>query len=332
MLTKRKKVFLAGAGSALLHVVLGLGLAALVSMQPAAPVPAAPEPIHVEIVDSVPVPAAEQSPTPEHKVVDTSDLKEVATPVKDAPFEGDRNTAAASEQPGTGDKPLPTQQGRAAPSYAFNPAPPVERAAATPSDQPPTEPAPPPPTRLATAEPAKRPAPTFVRNDLSMIDAAPASADSTADVNPYDPSFRSTAPPPPVPVRRDQPSSAYHPLEERTASSGSITTHGASSVAAVATPFGRYQKAMLDSIRAVWTQEIEARSDMASLGTIKVHFAVDRTGHVHAPRVLSNSSNEALASITLDAISTAAIPPIPPDVVESMSSALLQLDVTFECL
>ena len=101
---------------------------------------------------------------------------------------------------------------------------------------------------------------------------------------------------------------------------------------AVATPFGRYRKAVLDSIRGIWTDEVEARSDMASLGAIKVHFALDRTGHIHTLHVLSNSSNSALESITLDAVTRAAIPPIPPEVVESMNGAMLQLDVTFECL
>ena len=174
------------------------------------------------------------------------------------------------------------------------------------------------------------PAPTLVHNDLTMVDAEPA-APRTEEDNPYDPSFRSTAPPP-VPIQRPAENSAYRPMPERTASNGNITTKGASSVEAVATPYGRYRKAVLDSIRAVWTQQIQARRDLASLGTIRFHFAIDRSGHVHSPAMLSNSANDVLASITLDAITKAAIPPIPPEVADSLNSAMLQLDVTFECL
>ena len=164
-----------------------------------------------------------------------------------------------------------------------------------------------------------------------MVDAEPP-APPAAEANPYDPSFRSTEPPPPIPARRTTESPAYRPMAERTASSGNIAAKGAASVDAVSTPYGRYRKAVLDSIRAVWTQQIRARSDMASLGTIRFRFAIDRSGHVHSPALLSNSANDVLASITLDAISKAAIPPIPPEVADSLHSAMLQLDVTFECL
>ena len=332
MLTNRKKLLVAGAGSLLLHAVALLGAAVVIALQPPAAPP--PKPLHLEIVKSEPAVSALAAPTPEHRVVDTEDMRQAEHPAADALFQGDKDTAAASEGPASGDKPLPTQQGRVAPSYAFNttvPAPAASPPAAESAAPPPTSPPPPAPSRSLVRDLSADAMPTLVHNDLSMLDSAPA-VTPPEEVNPYDPSFRSTAPEPPTPARRPTSASAYHPLEEQTASSGNITTRGASSVAALATPFGRYQKAVLNSIRGVWTEEVAARSDMASLGAIKVHFAIDRSGHVHTPRVLSNSSNSALESITLDAIMRAAIPPIPPEVSESMTGAMLPLDVTFECL
>ena len=328
MLTNRQKVLVAGAGSALLHAVLLLGVGLIVALRPPEPLPVPPPaPLHLEIVKSEPEVPVPPAPTPEHRVVDNSLMKEAEQPPADTRLEGDKNTVAASEAPGTGDQPLPTQKGRAAPNYAFNPEPPTP--AAPPADPPPPSAAPP-PRRPLVQDHSDDPAPTMAHNDLALVDSAP--TPPPEEVNPYDPSFRSTAPPPPVPVRRSKPASAYHPLEEQTASSGNITIRGVSSVDAVATPFGRYQKAMLNSIRGIWMDEVEARSDIASYGAIKVHFAIDRTGHIHTVRVLSNSSNSALESITLDAIARAAIPPIPPEVVESMDGAMMELDVTFQCL
>ena len=335
MLTNRQKVLVAGAGSALLHAVLLVGVGLIVALRPPETPPAAPPaPLHLEIVKSEPELSMPPAPAPEHRVVDNSMMKDAEHPRTDSRLEGDKTTVAASEVPGTGDEPLPTQKGRVAPNYAFNPAPPAPAepppAEPPPAEPPPSTPPPPAPQRPLAQDHSDDPAPTLVRNDLALVDAQP--SPPPEEVNPYDPSFRSTAPPPPVPVRRSKPASAYHPLEEQTASSGSITIHGASSVDAVATPFGRYRKAVTDSIRSIWRDEVEARSDIASLGAIKVHFALDRTGHIHMLRVLSNSSNSALESITLDAITRAAIPPIPPEVVESLGGAMLQLDVTFECL
>ena len=330
MLTNRQKVLLAGAGSALLHAVLLLGVGLVVALRPPDPPPVAPPaPLHLEIVKSEPELSVPPAPTPEHRVVDNSMMKEAEHPPPDSRLEGDKNTVAASETPGTGNQPLPTQKGRVAPNYAFNPEPPAP-AASPAAGPPPSAPPLPAPQRSLVQDHSDDPAPTRVRNDLALVDAEP--SPPPEEVNPYDPSFRSTAPPPPVPVRHSRPASAYHPLEEQTASGGSITIRGASSVDAVATPFGRYRKTVLDSIRVVWTDEVQARSDIASLGAIKVHFAIDRTGHIHTLHVVSNSANSALEAITLDAITRTAIPPIPPAVVESMDGAMMQLDVTFECL
>ena len=336
MLTDRKKLLVAGTGSVLLHAVVLLAAAVVVAFQPPAAPPAPPQALHLEIVKSAPPVPALAAPTPEHRVVDTENMKQAEHPPTDALFQGDKDTAAASNGPATGDKPLPTLQGRVAPVYAFNtarpaPAAPPPAEAEPPAAQPPTAPPPRAPSRSLVRDLAADALPMLVQPDLAAPDASPA-ATPPEEVNPYDPSFRSTAPEPPTPARHPKPASAYHPLEEQTASSGNITTRGEASVAAAATPFGRYQKAVLNSIRGVWTEEVSAHSDIATLGAIKVHFAVDRSGHVHTPRVLSNSANSALESITLNAIMRAAIPPIPPEVAESLTGAMLPLDVTFECL
>lgn len=333
--TNRQKVLAAGLGSALIHAVLLLGAGLAVALNPpGSPAPApTPEPMHIEMVPSEPpppvVPPAVQPMT---NVVDNESLPEAQRRPDKALFQGERDSVAASEEGPHGDKPLPATRGRQAPLYAFNPEPPV--AAPAPNDAPPT----PSPQKVTQPEPPapkppaeSRPEPLLVRNslgELAMQEATPTPPPSE-EINPFDPSFRSTAPPLPVPAKAVENRPRSLPPQAET--SGSINNRGAASVDAVATPFGRYHKQVISSIRVVWNRLIESRGDLPSYGSVKIHFAVDRFGHVHAPNIVSNTANEALASISLEAINRAAVPPTPMDVVETMDSAMLQLDVTFEC-
>ena len=72
------------------------------------------KPMELTFVDlSTPAPvAAKKNPM----FMETPDSKKVAEPPKDAVFESNENSRAASEQPATGDLPLPSQQGKDRPN------------------------------------------------------------------------------------------------------------------------------------------------------------------------------------------------------------------------
>ena len=58
-------------------------------------------------------------------------------------------------------------------------------------------------------------------------------------------------------------------------------------------------------------QFLDARGDYMALGTVKVHFVVDRDGKVQSSHIVSNSANEALASVALRALAEAQLSPMP---------------------
>ena len=117
--------------------------------------------------------------------------------------------------------------------------------------------------------------------------------------------------------------------QEMTSVSGSIGKHGDANVDSVATPVGRYRSMVIRAISAKWYKYFYARSDIVSLGMVRIHLAIDRRGQVLTPRVLSNTSNEALASVSMQAIMDAPIPPMPPETVTLMKGGELSMDLTF---
>ena len=66
--------------------------------------------------------------------------------------------------------------------------------------------------------------------------------------------------------------STYRPLKEKTRISGSISNRGISSVNALGTPLGRYEKVLKDAIGSRWYAYMEQKRDLASIGTLQVHF------------------------------------------------------------
>src|SRR5277367_2899255 len=106
-MSDRNKIILAIVGSLVLHVIIILGLGKVIALWP---------------VDSVAVQKPDESP-PELTVLDepapdepkqeqrqylrTNDDQKTDKKPDNAEFESDKDTAAASEKPGTGTQPLP---------------------------------------------------------------------------------------------------------------------------------------------------------------------------------------------------------------------------------
>jgi protein TonB len=134
-------------------------------------------------------------------------------------------------------------------------------------------------------------------------------------------------PPAPPPARP-----AFQRQARPTRLRGSVDSTGRSTVASVATPLGRYRKAISDAIGSSWYYYIGPRLDMFSYGTLSVVFTVDRTGKVRKPRVSSNTSNESFEIVTLESILAAEIPPIPPDVLPALEGGQIEIDYTFSII
>ena len=345
MSKQRNKVLLAVAGSVGLHVLLLLGCALLVQWLPRSKAAAShpSEPLKVTLEEETPTPPPEvPAAPPRPHFLDAGNLAEVSTPPPDARFQSAKNTADASELPATGDKPLPTQLGRQAPTFALNTQAyltgETSGPAAPASAPPPPQTAPPLPKAVAPQNrpvPAATPAQETLSKTGDFALATPASlpAEPKLEENPYDPSVRSSAPitepPLPTPVRLGAGRTAYQSQQTKTAMSGSINNRGAASVASASSPTGRYQSAVIDAIGRRWNSYVESRSDVVSLGTVKIHFLVGMDGKARGTQVIANTANEALASISLKAIADASIPPMPSDAIPDTGGGQLPMDLTF---
>ena len=94
---------------------------------------------------------------------------------------------------------------------------------------------------------------------------------------------------------------------------GSISNRGISSVNALGTPLGRYQKYVADAIGSRWYSAVEKMQDMFKFGTAQLVFRVDRDGHVKDLKVIENTNNEAFAAYCIQSVQEAKLPPMPED-------------------
>jgi outer membrane biosynthesis protein TonB len=135
-------------------------------------------------------------------------------------------------------------------------------------------------------------------------------------------------PPPAQPAARP----SFQRQARPTRLSGSVSNRGRAAVAALATPLGRYRKAISDAIGSSWYHHIGSRMDLVSYGTVSVVFIIDRHGKARRPRVISNSSNESFEIVTLQSILAAEIPPIPPDILPTLEGGEIEIDYTFSII
>jgi Gram-negative bacterial TonB protein C-terminal len=70
-------------------------------------------------------------------------------------------------------------------------------------------------------------------------------------------------------------------------------------------------KAFADHVERIWYANMEAHEKKLVPGTVCVRFAISTKGRLMDTRVLSNTSNDLAAQLSLDAIRRAKIPPAP---------------------
>jgi outer membrane biosynthesis protein TonB len=307
--------------SIILHLAVGFSLAAFGNVFTPPPLPEDERPAELTLMDLSSSPPVEKNPA----FVDVDKSKESAEKPKEQTFESNANSLAASERAPTGDLPLPSQDGKDLPTrdletHDFS----LQTQGSTPQPKLPT-----PAETKPTPPPATSPTPD--PEQLAMLTSTPPppiKAPDETQPSPTPDSAASVAPPAPRP-KPDTPSSSYQAQKQQTRIAGSISRQGPSSVNAVGTPLGRYQKQMYDAVGARWYQHMEQRRDLVSIGTARLSFSIDRSGRVTNLKIVENTANEAFASVCLQSIQELKLPPIPEDVADTLPSEGLQAELTF---
>ena len=175
------------------------------------------------------------------------------------------------------------------------------------------------PKSVATPEPEQ----------FAMLTATPPPIKSPETEPSPTPEIAASAAPPVLRPKPELAASDYQAQNQQTRITGRITNRGPSSVNAVGTPLGRYQKAVSDAIGSRWYYYMSSKMDLVSVGTAHVEAEVDAEGHVQKLRVLSNNANEAFANICLQSFQEAHLPPIPPDLVATLPEGRMPVDIYF---
>jgi len=258
-------------------------------------VPMPEQPVELTFVDLSPT-----SLVPKNSAfVETDESKKAPEP-KEKTFESNANSIGASELAATGELPLPSQAGKDRPLMDFETNPySLETKGAQPQQS-----SAPSQQKQATASQQE---PITAAEQFALL-----TQKSTTALD------RSAA--------ASQPVSAYRRLKERNHIAGNITNRGISSVNALGTPLGRYQKIVADSIGSRWYTYVEQKRDLISIGTLRLRFYVDRSGKVKGLKIIENSSNEAFANVCVQSVLEANLPPIPEDVANTLPPEGLEVD------
>jgi outer membrane biosynthesis protein TonB len=77
---------------------------------------------------------------------------------------------------------------------------------------------------------------------------------------------------------------------------------------------------------------VNSQMGLLNIGTVDIRFTVTPEGKIKSPQVLSNSSNESFASVSLASVVQAEIPPMPPEVAKLIENGRLEIDFSFTIL
>jgi TonB family protein len=341
-MSDRKKIIIAIVGSLILHVIFILGSSKVMSLWPdvTPPEPKVEDtPLQMTMEDTPP--PEQKAQTQERQYLRTNDDQKTDQKPPDSMFESDKDTAAASEQPAKGEAPLPTQEGKETPddlgfkdeqysladkgqAFSTNPglqAQPLPQQKEEKKEEPkPVESPSPTPEETATPTPAPTATPEMVPSDEEMAMLRPA------------PTPRPTPPPrreQTNPLRQSAPATAYRQEQRTTRMQGNINNRGRSSIAALGTPQGRFEKAVQDAVGSRWYYYVRERGDLINIGTVQIRFYVRPDGKVEDVKVLRNSSNESLASTSLQSIIEANIPPMPDDLAPTLTGDRMEFTMSF---
>jgi outer membrane biosynthesis protein TonB len=288
-----RTVFWALLAAILIHLLAAFLLAAFSGFfSPSLPTPE--KPVELTFMDLSPVSASKNS-----AFIETDESKKAPEP-KDKTFESNANSIGASELVAAGELPLPSQTGKDRPLMDFET---NQYSLDTKGAQAQQKPA----SQQKAVQPAAQPEPVTAAEQFALLTQKSAAALDAAAAS-------------------SQAQSAYRRQKERTNIAGNITNRGISSVNALGTPLGRYQKIVADSIGSRWYTYVDQKRDLINIGTLRLRFVIDPSGRVKNLKVTENSSNEAFASVCVQSVLEAHLPPIPEDVVKTLPPEGMEVD------
>lgn len=277
----------------LIHLIVAFLLAAFSGVF-SPTVPFEEKPVELTLIDTSSVAAPKNS-----AFIETDESKKAPEP-KDKTFESNANSIGASELAAAGELPLPSQNGKDRPLMDFETNPySVDQKGAQPQQ-----------SNAASQQkqvPVPDSAPITAAEQFALLTQKSAAALD-----------RSSQP--------SQASSAYRRMKERNKIMGNITNRGVSSVNALGTPLGRYQKIVADTIGSRWYTFVNEKRDLITIGTLRLGFTIDRTGTVKKLKISENSSNETFANVCVQSVMDAKLPPIPDDVAANLPPEGLEVD------
>ncbi len=287
-----RTVFWALLVAILIHLFVAFLLAAFSGFfSPALPAPE--KPVELTFMDLSPT-------SPKNSAFIETDESKKAPEPKDKTFESNANSIGASELAAAGEMPLPSQTGKDQPLMDFET---NQYSLDSKGAQAQQKPA----SQQKAAQPAAQPEPITAAEQFALLtQKSPAALDTAA--------------------ASSQAQSAYRRQKERNHIAGNITNRGISSVNALGTPLGRYQKIVADSIGSRWYTYVEQKRDLINIGTLRLSFVIDPSGRVKNLKVTANSSNEAFSSVCVQSVLEAHLPPIPEEVVNTLPPEGLEVD------
>jgi outer membrane biosynthesis protein TonB len=257
------------------------------------PLPTPEKPIELTFMDLSPT-------SPKNSAFIETDESKKAPEPKDKTFESNANSIGASELAAAAEMPLPSQTGKDRPLMDFET---NQYSLDSKGAQAQQKPA----SQQKAAQPAAQPEPITAAEQFALLTQKSASALDAAAAS-------------------SQAQSAYRRQKERNHIAGNITNRGISSVNALGTPLGRYQKIVADSIGSRWYTYVDQKRDLINIGTLRLSFVIDPSGRVKNLKVTANSSNEAFASVCVQSVLEAHLPPIPEEVVNTLPPEGLEVD------
>ena len=287
-----RTVFWALLVAILIHLIVAFLLAAFSGFfSPSIPAPE--KPVELTFMDLSPASASKNS-----AFIETEDKK--APEPKDKTFESNANSVGASELAATGEMPLPSQAGKDRPLMDFETNPHSLDSKGAQAQQKSA-------SQQKAAQPPAQTEPITAAEQFALLTQKSAAALDAAAAS-------------------SQAQSMYRRQKERTNIAGNITNRGISAVNALGTPLGRYQKIVADSIGSRWYTYVDQKRDLINIGTVRLNFVVDRSGRVKNLKITENSSNQAFASVCVQSVMEAHLPPIPQDVAKSLPSDGLEIE------
>jgi TonB family protein len=332
--SERQKILWAIFVSLLLHLVVGVCIASFGDkLQPR--LPEEEKPVELTIVDiaAAPTPTIQQKDMP---FIETPDAKATTEQPKEQAFESNANSVGASELPALGNAPIPTQEGKDLPTHDLESHPYSldQRGAQAQLDSRPSPvPSAGPQATLqpaATESPAvtpstPQPTPTPAADLLAMFRATPPPATRT----PGQEDNLSAASRKTMPAPQPAPSTAYRREQVPERMAGNISKRGVSSVNAVGTPLGRYEKNVYSAIGARWYKLCDENRDRVDIGTVRVQFMVAPDGKIGNIKVISGGTSASFTNLCLQSVQDAKPEPIPEDVIAILPPEGLPGEVNF---